>query len=139
MTGVRIDKWLWAARCYKTRAKAKEAIDGGKVEVNGDRTKPSKEIKIGDTVRYRAGYDERTLIVRALSDVRRGAPEAAALFDETEASQQAREDAAARRKAEGAASGRSADPRSETGGRFTDLSPRVTRATTNPFFSQGPL
>ena len=101
MTGVRIDKWLWAARCYKTRAKAKEAIDGGKVEVNGDRTKPSKEIKIGDTVRYRAGYDERTLIVRALSDVRRGAPEAATLFDETEASQQAREDAAARRKAEG--------------------------------------
>ena len=46
MTGVRIDKWLWAARCYKTRAKAKEAIDGGKVEVNGDRTKPSKEIKL---------------------------------------------------------------------------------------------
>ena len=78
MTGVRIDKWLWAARCYKTRAKAKEAIDGGKVEVNGDRTKPSKEIKVGDTVRYRAGYDERTLIVRALSEVRRGAPEAAA-------------------------------------------------------------
>ena len=101
MTGVRIDKWLWAARCYKTRAKAKEAIDGGKVEVNGDRTKPSKEIKIGDTVRYRAGYDERTLIVRALSDVRRGAPEAAALYDETEASQQAREEAAARRRAEG--------------------------------------
>ena len=114
MTGVRIDKWLWAARCYKTRAKAKEAIDGGKVEVNGDRTKPSKEIKVGDTVRYRAGYDERTLIVRALSDVRAARPRRLR-FDETEASQQAREDAAARRKAEGAASGRSADPRSETG------------------------
>ena len=101
MSGVRIDKWLWAARCFKTRAKAKEAIDGGKVEVNGARTKPSKEIKVGDEVRYRAGFDERTLIVLELSEVRRGAPQAAMLFEETATSLKAREDAAAMRKAQG--------------------------------------
>jgi len=101
MSGVRIDKWLWAARCFKTRAKAKEAIDGGKVEVNGARTKPSKEIKVGDEIRYRAGFDERTIIVLALSEVRRGAPQAALLFQETEASLKAREDASELRKAQG--------------------------------------
>ena len=101
MSGVRIDKWLWAARCFKTRAKAKEAIDGGKVEVNGARTKPSKEINVGDEIRYRAGFDERTIIVLALSEVRRGAPQAALLFQETEASLKAREDASELRKAQG--------------------------------------
>jgi ribosome-associated heat shock protein Hsp15 len=80
---IRTDKWLWAARFYKTRAQAKDAIDGGKVKVNGARTKPAKEIKIGDLVEFKAGWDDRTVRVIALSDVRRGAPDAALLFEET--------------------------------------------------------
>ena len=80
---IRTDKWLWAARFYKTRAQAKDAIDGGKVKVNGARTKPAKEIKIGDLVEFKAGWDDRTVRVIALSDVRRGAPAAALLFEET--------------------------------------------------------
>lgn len=80
---VRLDKWLWAARFYKTRALAKEAIEGGKVHCRGERCKPSKEPKLGDEYVIRAGFDERTVVVRALSVVRRGAPEAQLLYEET--------------------------------------------------------
>jgi ribosome-associated heat shock protein Hsp15 len=96
---VRLDKWLWAARFYKTRALAKEAIEGGKVHHRGDRCKPSKEPRIGDEYVIRTGFDERTVVVRALSAVRRGAPEAQALYEETAASLAKREEAAALRKA----------------------------------------
>ncbi|MNQ05164.1 Heat shock protein 15 [compost metagenome] len=96
---VRLDKWLWAARFYKTRALAKEAIEGGKVHHRGDRCKPSKEPRIGDEYVIRTGFDERTVVVRALSAVRRGAPEAQALYEETAASLAKREEAAAMRKA----------------------------------------
>jgi ribosome-associated heat shock protein Hsp15 len=96
---VRLDKWLWAARFYKTRALAKEAIEGGKVHHRGDRCKPSKEPRIGDEYVIRTGFDERTVVVRALSAVRRGAPEAQALYEETAESQARREEAAAMRKA----------------------------------------
>ena len=58
---IRTDKWLWAARFYKTRAQAKEAVDGGKVKVNGARTKPAKEIKINDLVEFKAGWDDRAV------------------------------------------------------------------------------
>lgn len=96
---VRLDKWLWAARFYKTRALAKEAIEGGKVHCRGERCKPSREPKIGEELTIRTGFDERTVVIRALSAVRRGAPEAQLLYEETAESQARREAAAALRKA----------------------------------------
>ncbi|NHN79479.1 ribosome-associated heat shock protein Hsp15 [Azotobacter chroococcum] len=96
---VRLDKWLWAARFYKTRALAKEAIEGGKVHCRGERCKPSKEPKIGEELTIRTGFDERTVVIRALSAVRRGAPEAQLLYEETAESRARREEAAALRKA----------------------------------------
>src|SRR5471030_2106622 len=80
---VRLDKWLWAARFYKTRALAKAAIESGKVHCRGERCKPGKEPHIGDEIQVRTGFDERTVVVQALSIVRRGAPEAQLLYTET--------------------------------------------------------
>src|SRR5690554_5027768 len=77
----RLDKWLWAARFFKTRALAKAAIEGGKVHYAGERSKPSKEPKIGDEVQVRQGFDQRTVVIRAISVVRRGAPEAQLLYE----------------------------------------------------------
>jgi len=96
---VRLDKWLWAARFYKTRALAKEAIEGGKVHCRGERCKPSKEARLGEELTIRSGFDERTVVIRALSAVRRGAPEAQRLYEETAESLTRREEAAALRKA----------------------------------------
>lgn len=96
---VRLDNWLWAARFFKTRALAKAAIEGGKVHCRGERCKPSKEPKVGDELVIRSGFDERTVVIRALSAVRRGAPEAQTLYEETAQSLAAREEAAALRKA----------------------------------------
>lgn len=96
---VRLDKWLWAARFYKTRALAKAAIEGGKVHCRGERCKPSKEPRIGEELTVRCGFDERTVVVRALSAVRRGAPEAQGLYEETAESIERREQAVAMRKA----------------------------------------
>lgn len=96
---VRLDKWLWAARFFKTRALAKAAIEGGKVHCRGERCKPSNEPKVGDELVIRSGFDERTVVIRALSAVRRGAPEAQTLYEETAQSLAAREEAAALRKA----------------------------------------
>lgn len=96
---VRLDKWLWAARFFRTRALAKAAIEGGKVHCKGERCKPSKEPKVGEELVIRAGFDERTVVIRALSAVRRGAPEAQQLYEETAESQARREKAAAMRKA----------------------------------------
>ncbi len=98
---VRLDKWLWAARFYKTRALAKAAIESGKVHCRGERCKPSKEPRLGDALQIRNGFDERTVVVQALSVVRRGAPEAQTLYAETEESIAKREQAAALRKAGG--------------------------------------
>ena len=94
-----LDKWLWAARFYKTRALAKAAIESGKVHHRGERCKPGKEPRVGDELQIRIGFDEKTVVVQALSSVRRGAPEAQALYAETEASVAKRENAAAMRKA----------------------------------------
>jgi ribosome-associated heat shock protein Hsp15 len=88
---VRLDKWLWAARFFKTRSAATEAIAGGKVEVNGERAKPAKAIKPGDEVRLRHGPYEHTLIVRALAERRGSAVVAQGLYEETAASREARE------------------------------------------------
>lgn len=100
-TRVRIDKWLWAARFYKTRSIAKTAIEGGKVYYNGNRTKVSKEIQVGDTIRVRQGYDEKTVTVAAISDRRGNATLAATLYLETQESVDAREAARQARKAAG--------------------------------------
>ncbi len=96
---VRLDKWLWAARFYKTRALAKAAIESGKVHCRGERCKPGKEPRVGDEFVLRTGFDERTVVVKTLSAVRLGAPEAQALYEETEESVRRREQAAALRKA----------------------------------------
>lgn len=98
-TKVRVDKWLWAARFFKTRALAKSAIEGGKVQVDNQRTKPSKEITQGMTVKVRQGWDDKTVIVERISDQRRGATEAATLYTETKESITLREQRAAERKA----------------------------------------
>jgi ribosome-associated heat shock protein Hsp15 len=88
---VRLDKWLWAARFFKTRALAAEAVEGGKVEVNGDRPKRARLLQVGDELRIRLGPYEHIVTVRALSDRRGPATQAAGLYQETEASRSARE------------------------------------------------
>ncbi len=100
---VRIDKWLWAARFFKTRNLAKQAIEGGKVQCDGQRVKPSKDITTGLTLTIRQGYDDKVVRVNALSDKRRGAPEAQLLYEETPESIAKREERAAQRKAGGLA------------------------------------
>lgn len=98
---VRLDKWLWAARFFKTRAKAKKAIEGGKVHLGNQRAKAGKEIHQGDLLRIRQGYDEKTVRVTGLSEQRKNATEAARLYQETDESLAARELAAEQRRAAG--------------------------------------
>lgn len=88
---VRLDKWLWAARFYKTRSIAKTMIEGGKVHYNGQRAKTSKMVEVGATIKLRQGNEEKEIVVLALSDQRRGAPEAQQLYRETEQSIATRE------------------------------------------------
>lgn len=80
---IRLDKWLWAARFYKTRGLSSEAIDKGHVDVNGQAVKPAREVHPGDLIRVRVGWVERTVTVRAVSGVRGPAPVAALLYEET--------------------------------------------------------
>ena len=80
---MRLDKWLWAARFFKTRTLAVEAIGGGKVSVNADRAKPAKELKLGDTLSIRRPPFEHVVVVKAFSDKRGPAAAAALLFEET--------------------------------------------------------
>jgi ribosome-associated heat shock protein Hsp15 len=87
----RVDKWLWAARFYKTRSLAAEAIAGGKVQVNGERVKRSKLLQVGDEVRIRQGPYEHQILIRALTDHRGPAAQAAKLYEETPSSRLARE------------------------------------------------
>lgn len=89
--GVRVDKWLWAARFFKTRSIAVDAITGGKVSVNGEGVKPAREVKVGDAVRLRLGPYEHEIIVRGLSDQRGPAVKAVLLYEETAASKEMRE------------------------------------------------
>ncbi len=93
----RLDKWLWAARLFKTRALAAVAVDGGKVHLNGARTKPAKQVNVGDLLVIQRGEDERTVRVLALSTRRGPAPVAAMLYEETAESQSARSKRADRR------------------------------------------
>ena len=95
---VRLDKWLWTARFYKTRSLAKEAIEGGKVHYNDQRCKPGKSVETGARVKLRLGWQERIVIIDGISDKRRGAPEAQTLYHETEDSIRRREDLSWQRK-----------------------------------------
>lgn len=95
---VRLDKWLWAARFFKTRALAVESVNGGHVHVNGQRCKPSRPVRIGDELRVRRGALELVIHVRELSERRGPAPVAQQLYEETEASIAARERLAVERK-----------------------------------------
>ncbi|MCT6592151.1 ribosome-associated heat shock protein Hsp15 [Pantoea dispersa] len=96
--GVRLDKWLWAARFYKTRALARDMIEGGKVHYNGQRSKPGKMVELQAELTLRQGNDERTVIITAIGDQRRPASEAQQMYAETAASIEKREKNALARK-----------------------------------------
>ena len=97
-SSVRLDKWLWAARFYKTRSLAKAAIEGGKVHYDRARCKASRIVEPGAIIQLRQGWDEKTIEVLALSEQRRGAPEAQLLYRETTESMEKRQQQAAMRK-----------------------------------------
>jgi ribosome-associated heat shock protein Hsp15 len=88
---IRLDKWLWAARFYKTRALAKSAVEGGKVHYDNQRSKPSRIVEIGKTIQLRQGFDEKIIIVIKISDKRLSATLAQALYQETAQSIEKRE------------------------------------------------
>ncbi len=98
---LRVDKWLWAARFFKTRSLAKAAIEGGKVQCAGQRIKVSKEITVGDQLTIRQGWDEKEVVVLKLSDRRGSAPIAQTLYEETPDSLARREHEAGIRRAAG--------------------------------------
>ena len=100
MTGVRIDKWLWAARFFKTRSLAQRACELGRIRANGQPAKPARELHVGDTLHVKNESGEFELEVLALSEIRGPAPVAQALYRETETSREARAKAAEERKAE---------------------------------------
>ena len=98
MDGVRIDKWIWAARFFKTRGIAADAVLAGHVHLNDARVKPSKEVRVGDELEIRIGTTKWTVVVEGLSDKRSPAKVAQELYSETEASRIAREQEALQRK-----------------------------------------
>jgi ribosome-associated heat shock protein Hsp15 len=98
---VRLDKWLWAARFFKSRSLAKAAIDGGKVQLDGQRVKVSREVAVDDILQIRQGWDEKVVMIKQLSDQRRSAPQAQLLYEETAESLAKREAQALARKAAG--------------------------------------
>ena len=97
---IRIDKWLWAARFFKTRSMAKHAVENGRVEQNGQRVKPAHSVAIGDVIVVKRGDDIRTIVVEELNNQRGPAPRAQQMYRETEESIQLREAAAEQRKLE---------------------------------------
>lgn len=97
---VRLDVWLWAARFFKTRVLAKEAVTLGKVELDGQRAKPARAVRVGDALQVQRGDERFEVVVRGLSDQRGPAPVAQALYSESEASQQRRAEVRASRAAE---------------------------------------
>ena len=97
---VRIDKWLWAARFFKSRSLAQKAVTSGRVKCNGERVKPARTIRLGDHVRVRRGDEEMIVVVKLVTEQRRGAPEAQRLYAETAESVAGRERQKGRRRAE---------------------------------------
>lgn len=98
LSKVRADKWLWAARFFKTRSLAKKAIEGGKIHLGGQRIKPSKDLELDMLLTIRQGWDEKEVLILKLSDNRGPAPVAATLYAETEESARKREIKAQERK-----------------------------------------
>jgi ribosome-associated heat shock protein Hsp15 len=98
MERLRIDKWLWAARFYKTRTLATDEIDKGRVAINGQEVKPAREVKVGDTVSLRREGVTRTVVVKGVSDMRGPAPVAQQLYEEPAESLREREKAADQRR-----------------------------------------
>ena len=98
MDGMRIDKWLWTARFFKTRSLAATAVVGGRVHVNGERGKASKPVHVGDRLEITKGTDRGTLVVSGLAERRGPAAQAQALYDETAESRERREECAVERK-----------------------------------------
>ncbi|KFC77356.1 ribosome-associated heat shock protein Hsp15 [Buttiauxella agrestis] len=96
--GVRLDKWLWAARFYKTRAIAREMVEGGKVHYNGQRSKPSKLVELNAMLTLRQGNDEKTVKILAVTEQRRPATDASQLYEETAESITKREKVSLARK-----------------------------------------
>lgn len=109
---VRVDKWLWAARFFKTRSAAQQAVEGGKIRLNGERVKPAKELRAGDELQIHIGNAEWTIRVQQMSDKRGPATVARTLYTEDETSRAKREEQAALRKL-------AADPAQERHGRPT--------------------
>jgi ribosome-associated heat shock protein Hsp15 len=95
---MRIDKWVWAARFFKTRSIAKNAIEGGKVHIDGERVKVSREVRVGMQLTIAQGLEKKTVVIKALSDVRGPAPVAQLLYNETPESIEKRELLASQRK-----------------------------------------
>ncbi|MCV2885798.1 ribosome-associated heat shock protein Hsp15 [Aestuariibacter sp. AA17] len=95
---VRLDKWLWAARFYKTRSVAREMVQSGKVQYNGQRAKPGKGVELGAIITLPAGFDMKEVVIEQISDQRRGAPIAQLMYQETEASIEQRQRNADARK-----------------------------------------
>ena len=122
-SGMRIDKWLWAARFFKTRSLAAQAVDGGRVRLNAQRVKPAKDVRAGDEVTVHIGELEWVIMVRGLSAQRRSAPEAQQLYEEREDSKARRAEAMAQRKAK-------LDPFRVEGGRPTKKDRRAIRKFT---------
>ncbi len=127
MDGTRIDRWLWAARFFRTRSQAKAAVEGGHVRLNGGRTKPAKDVKPGDTLTIRRGFAEYVVEVTSLSDRRGNAQAAALLYEETRKSVARRATEATRRRLErmGLASS-GARPTKKDRRRFRDLQDATT-------------
>lgn len=98
MDNIRIDKWLWAARFFKTRSLATDAVDTGRVKLDGDRIKPARAVKVGDKLSIDNGSDAWEVVVLGLSDKRGSAPVARELYEETEASIVKRENDSQARK-----------------------------------------
>ncbi|MFQ1042318.1 ribosome-associated heat shock protein Hsp15 [Gilliamella sp. CG16] len=98
MDQIRLDKWLWAARFYKTRSLAREMVEGGKVHYNGQRIKPSKLVEVGAILTLRQGSDQKTIKILAINGQRRSAQEAQLLYQETQESIDKREKIAEARK-----------------------------------------
>ncbi len=117
---MRLDKWLWAARFYKTRSLAQEAIEAGRVRLEGERIKPSKEVKPGDRLAIRVQHEDWEIAVRALSDRRGPAAAARLLYEEEEQSRLARETQRAQRSL-------AREPALERNGRPTKTDRRALR------------
>lgn len=115
---MRIDKWLWAARFFKTRSLAQQAVEGGRVKHAGERVKPSKDVRVGDRVAIQIGQQSWEITVDALSEQRRSAPEARKLYTESEESRLRREEQSAMRKL-------AVDPSADRVGRPTKRERRV--------------